>query len=146
MSIPFAKLFSRFLVLLCTVLVLRNSALASDNWTSYRGPTDQGHADSANLPLKWSESENVAWKIKLPGKGRSTPAVWGDRIWLTTATEDGKELSALSIDKNTGEILLNKLLHKVEKPQPCHAMNSYATPSPVIEDGRVYLSYGSPYL
>ncbi|MCC6123761.1 MAG: PQQ-binding-like beta-propeller repeat protein [Pirellulales bacterium] len=125
---------------------MTNSAFAADNWTSYRGPTDQGHADSANLPLHWNETENVAWKIKLPGKGRSTPVIWGDRLWLTTATPDGKELSALCIDKHSGEILIEKLLHKVEKPQGCHPMNSYATPSPTIEEGRVYVSYGSPYL
>lgn len=146
MSIPFAKLFSRLLILLCTILALRSFAMADDNWTSYRGSTDQGHADSANLPLHWSESENVAWKIKLPGKGRSSPVVWGDRIWLTTATEDGKELSVLCVDKNTGEFLINKVIHKVEKPGGCVEMNSYATPSPVIEEGRVYLSYGPAYL
>jgi outer membrane protein assembly factor BamB len=146
MRMRFTKMFSRsWTILLCTIFLPTNFARAGENWPGYRGPTDQGHADSANLPLRWSETENVAWKIKLPGKGRSTPVVWGDRIWLTTATEDGKELSVLSIDKNTGEILLNKLLHKVEKPQSCVAMNSYATPSPVIEEGRLYVNYGSPY-
>jgi outer membrane protein assembly factor BamB len=147
MKTPFTNRFSlRPLVLFCTLLALRSFALADDNWSSYRGPTDQGHANSANLPTHWSESENVAWKIKIPGKGRSTPVVWGDRVWLTTATEDGKELSVLCVDKNSGEILINKLLHKVEKPGGCVDMNSYATPSPVIEEGRVYLSYGPAYI
>jgi outer membrane protein assembly factor BamB len=132
-------------IFLCTIFALTHSALANDNWTSYRGPTDQGHTDAKNLALHWSESENVAWKIKLPGRGHSTPVIWGDRIWLTTATEDGKELSVLCIDKNTGKTLIEKLLYKVEKPQTFHPMNSYASPSPVIEEGRVYVTFGSPY-
>ena len=146
MIFPNNPSFHRHVISLTAVIAMSVSLYAGENWTSYRGPTDQGHADSANLPLHWSESENVAWKIELPGKGRSTPVIWGDRVWLTTATEDGKELSVLCIDKNSGEILINKLLQKVEKPQPCVEMNSYATPSPVIEEGRVYLSYGPAYL
>ncbi len=147
MSIPFAKLFSRrFVLLFCSIAAMQNFAIAADNWTGYRGPTDQGHADSSNLPLHWSETENVAWKIALPGKGRSTPVVWGDRVWVTTATEDGKQLSILCIDKHTGEFLIDRVLHKVEKPGPCVEMNSYATPSPAIEEGRIYLSYGPAYL
>jgi outer membrane protein assembly factor BamB len=137
-----AKLFSFCIA----ALALASAARATDNWPGYRGPTDQGHADSPNLPLHWSETENVAWKIALPGKSRSTPAIWGDRVWATTATEDGKELSVLCIDKNTGEFLINRVLHKVEKPSGCVEMNSYATPSPVVEEGRVYVSYGPAYL
>jgi outer membrane protein assembly factor BamB len=132
--------------LLCLILAMMSSASAIENWTSYRGPTDQGLAAGFNPPLHWSESKNVAWKTPLPGKGCSSPVIWGDRIWLTTATPEGKELSVLCIDKKSGTMLINKLLHKVEKPQSCDPMNSYATPSPVIEEGRIYLSYGSPYL
>ncbi len=135
-----------FAGILCSGLAMLNSASAGENWTSYRGPTDQGHADNSDLPLHWSESNHVAWKTPLPGKGCSTPVIWGDRIWLTTATPEGKELSILCVDKKSGKILINKLLHKVAKPQPCPPINSYATPSPVIEEGRIYLSYGSPYL
>ena len=135
--------FSRFAAVLCLSLAMIDPAVAAENWTSYRGPTDQGHAEDSNLPLHWSESENVAWKMPLPGKGCSTPVIWGDRIWLTTATPEGKELSILCVDKNSGKILINKLLHKVEKPQPCDSMNSYATPSPVIEEGRIYVTFGS---
>jgi outer membrane protein assembly factor BamB len=147
MHIVFGKRLSgRFIEILCLSLAMVSSASALENWTSYRGPTDQGHADDASLPLHWSESDNVAWKTRLPGKGCSTPVIWGDRIWLTTASPEGKELSILCVDKKSGKILINKLLHKVAKPQPCPPINSYATPSPVIEEGRIYLSYGSPYL
>ena len=139
----FAKTFA---LLAGSFFVAASFAWADENWPSFRGPNNQGHADSANLPTKWSEKENVAWKIKLPGKGHSTPVIRGDRLWLTTATEDGKELSVLCIDKNTGEILIDKVLHKVEKPQTLHPVNSYASCTPIIEEGRIYVSFGSPYL
>jgi outer membrane protein assembly factor BamB len=135
----------RSILCFCLFFGLNGIAVSVENWPGYRGPDDRGRAADSHPPIKWSESENVAWKTPLPGKGCSTPAVWGDRVWLTTATEDGKELSVIALDKNTGEIVLNKMLHKVEKPQTCHPLNSYATPSPVVEEGRVYLSYGAPY-
>lgn len=125
------------------LLLLTPSAPAGD-WPNFRGPTDRGLVD-AELPLRWSEDENVAWKTPLSGKAWSSPVIEGDRIWLTNATEDGKELSVACIDKNSGKVLIDRLLHRVEKPQFCIPFNSYASPSPVIEDGRVYVSFGSPY-
>lgn len=121
------------------------AACAGEYWTSYRGPTDQGHSDSTGLPVRWSEAENVAWKTGIPGKAWSSPVIWGDRIWLTTAPEDGTQLSALCVDKHSGKITINKRLHYVAGPQYCHPFNSYASPSPAIEEGRVYVSFGSPY-
>jgi outer membrane protein assembly factor BamB len=117
----------------------------AQEWTSFRGPTDQGHAEAPSLPLKWSEAENVSWKTEVPGKAWSSPVIWGDRIWLADATEDGTQLSALAVDKNTGAVLIRKRLRRVNAPQYCHPFNSYASPSPVIEERRVYVSFGSPY-
>jgi outer membrane protein assembly factor BamB len=121
------------------------AADTGEHWTSYRGPTDQGYCGSVDLPVRWSEGENVAWKTAIPGKAWSSPVIWGDRIWLTSAPEDGTQLSAICVDKNSGKILFTKRLHYVAGPQYCHPFNSYASPSPVIEEGRVYVSFGSPY-
>lgn len=131
--------------LLCLEMLCDGSARAAEHWTSFRGPTDQGHADSARLPARWSERENVVWKTPLAGKAWSSPVIWGDRIWLTNATPDGKQLSVLCLDKNTGKILLDRRLYQVAEPQDNVPFNSYASPSPVIEEGRVYVSFGSPY-
>jgi len=121
-----------------------HGAGAGENWTSYRGPTDQGTCDSVDLPVRWSERENVAWKTPLPGKAWSSPVIWGDRIWLTTATEDGTQLSVICVAKSSGKILHRKQLRLLAAPQYCHPFNSYASPSPVIEEGRVYVSFGAP--
>jgi len=134
-----------FALMLCWSLAAVQATSVGQNWTSYRGPTDQGHYDAAELPVRWSEKENVAWKTPIPGKAWSSPVIWGDRIWLTSAPEDGTQLSAICVDKNSGKILLKKQLYYVAGPQYCHPFNSYASPSPVVEEGRVYVSFGSPY-
>jgi outer membrane protein assembly factor BamB len=133
-------------VLVCGLsLVAVGPASGGEHWPSYRGPTDQGQSDAADLPLRWSESENVAWKTPIPGKAWSSPVIWGDRIWLTNAPEDGTQLFALCVEKGSGKIVLQKQLRYVPAPQYCHPFNSYASPSPVAEEGRVYVSFGSPY-
>lgn len=130
---------------LCLSLAIACSAIGEEHWTSYRGPTDQGHAATADLPVQWSEDKNVVWKTALPGKAWSSPVIWGDRIWVTEAPDSGVSLSAISLDKNSGKIVVKKRLRVVVAPQYCHPFNSYASPSPVIEEGRVYVSFGSPY-
>jgi len=135
----------RFATAFCLGLVMASSVNGAEHWTNYRGPNNQGHTDAKNLPVRWSESENVVWKTAIPGKAWSSPVIWGDRIWLTDAPDSGSLLYAVCIDKNTGKTILRKKLLFVVAPQYCHPFNSYASPSPVVEEGRVYLSFGSPY-
>ncbi|MFV1994186.1 MAG: PQQ-binding-like beta-propeller repeat protein, partial [Verrucomicrobiales bacterium] len=98
-----------------------------------------------NLPIEWGEDKNIAWKLAIDGKAWSSPVIWGDRIWLTNATEDGTRLAALCVDKNSGKIIHKKRLLVNPAPQYSHPFNSYASPSPVIEQRRVYMSFGSPW-
>lgn len=113
-------------------------------WPGYRGPAQDGTAAAGNLPRQWSEAKNVAWKTAIHGRAWSSPVVSGDQIWLSTATEDGRELSVLCVDAETGKIEHDEILFRIEKPQFAHAFNSYASPSPVLEGERVYVSFGSP--
>ena len=114
------------------------------NWPDYRGPARDGISEAANLPLRWGETLNVRWKTQIHGLGWSSPVIWGKQVWLTTATEDGKELSVLCIDRDSGKILLDRKLFDVAKPRPLsNPDNSYASPSPTIEEGRVYAHFGS---
>src|SRR5688572_33108507 len=89
------------------VLFLLFVSLPISDWPQFRGPTGQGVSEEKGLPLTWSENKNIRWKMAIPGKGWSSPVVQGDRIWLTTATEEGKSLRAISIDRNSGAILQN---------------------------------------
>jgi outer membrane protein assembly factor BamB len=130
------------------VALLVVSLAASDpekqNWPEFRGPNGSGLAPAGcNPPVTWNEKEHVRWKIAIHGKGWSSPVVGSKEIWLTTATEDGHELFAVAVDAETGSILHDIKVFDVEKPEFCHPTNSYASCSPTIEAGRVYVHFGS---
>ena len=138
---------TRFGFVLCWPLLLAGAAQATDlNWPQFRGPRGDGYTTSTNLPLRWSEEQNVKWKTAIHGRAWSSPVVWGGQIWLTTAAENGRELFAVCVDAGTGRILRDLKLFDVEKPQYAHPFNTYASPTPVVEEGRVYFSFGAPGL
>ncbi|MEP7272347.1 MAG: PQQ-binding-like beta-propeller repeat protein [Acidobacteriota bacterium] len=122
-----------FLLLVCS----------GQDWPEFRGPGGQGISDEKGLPLVWSETRNVRWKVPVPGRGWSSPAIQGDRIWLTTATENGKSLRAICLDRNTGAISQNVEVFRVQEIGPIHAKNSQASATPVLEGDRVYLHFGA---
>ena len=132
----------RTLIASLLVVVLSHVARA-ENWPQFRGPDGQGHATTTNLPTSWSETENVTWKVPLPGEGWSSPVVWGEQIWLTTALEGGKSLRALCVDRTSGKLVHNVEVFKIDEPESVNAKNSYASPTPVIEEGRVYVHFGT---
>jgi outer membrane protein assembly factor BamB len=117
---------------------------AEDNWPQFRGPNGDGHSDAKGLPVEFGEGVKVKWKTATHGKAWSSPVVWGNEVWVTTATEDGTELGVMAFDKTTGKVLHDRVLFKVATPQFCHKFNSYASPTPVIEEGRLYVSFGAP--
>ena len=126
----------------CLFLLLTVSVSAQD-WPEFRGPTGQGYSDERGVPLNWSETRNVQWKVAIPGKGWSSPAIQGDRIWLTTATEEGKSLRAICLDRNTGAILQNVEIVRRKDPGQINGKNSHASPTPVLEGDRIYLHFGT---
>ena len=127
-----------------SVLTLAICLLAADPWPDFRGPRGDGTSEARDIPLAWSEASLVRWKTPIHGRGWSTPAVGDGKVWLTTATEDGKEMSAVGVDLATGRILLDLVLFRNESPQPLgNPVNSYASPSPVVEEGRVWVHFGS---
>lgn len=113
------------------------------NWPGYRGPNGDGHSIATNLPLQWSEQKNVRWKTAIVGKAWASPVVWGDQVWLSNATEKGDKLSAIALSLSTGKIIHDIPLFTIEKPMFNLPTNSYASPTPVIEEGRVYIHFGS---
>jgi outer membrane protein assembly factor BamB len=126
----------------CLTLCLAATALIQD-WPEFRGPTGQGHSDERGLPLTWGEDKNVKWKVAIPGRGWSSPAIQGDRIWLTTATEEGQSLRAVSVDRNNGTILQNIEVFRLKSTGSINSKNSQASPTPIIEGDRVYLHFGA---
>jgi outer membrane protein assembly factor BamB len=128
---------------LFVVLIALRLGAAETNWPEFRGPTGDGLSTSTNLPLRWSEEQNVKWKTPIHGKAWSSPVIWGRQVWLTTATTNGQELSAVCVDPDTGRVLQDLKLFDVAKPQYCIPFNSYASPTPAIQAGRLYVTFGS---
>ena len=136
MKIPFAPITLSLAMSLGTVL-------AADNWPELRGPDRDGHADARKLPLTWSETNHVVWKTPIHDLGWSSPVIWGDQIWLTTAAEDGQRLFAVCVQRDTGKITRDIQVFATEKPDHVASVNSYASPTSAIEAGRVYVHYGT---
>jgi outer membrane protein assembly factor BamB len=132
---------SRFVLL--AVILLAAPLQADDNWPAFRGPTGDGHSTARGLPTTWSEKENIRWKTPIPGKAWSSPVIWGKQIWMTNAPEDGKELRAVCVDRESGKVIHDVQVFDNPKPAFCIPFNSYASSTPVIEEGRFYAHYGS---
>lgn len=132
----------RFCLVLCAVLTAR-VALAGDAWPQFRGPDGQGHTDATNLPTTWSEDENVAWKVSVPGRGWSSPVILSNRLWMTTALDDGHSMRALCLDRASGRTVWDVEVFTVDDPEKINAKNSYASPSPIIEGNRLWVHFGT---
>jgi outer membrane protein assembly factor BamB len=158
----------RGLTITAALLALATSLLAraSDaDWPQFRGPGARGVAENPNLPDRWSATENVAWKTEIPGRGWSSPIVWGNRVFLTTVVNlgeseapkkglyfGGERLSPVKaehqwkvfcLDLACGKVLWERLVHRGEPAMPIHIKNSYASETPVTDGQRVYAYFGN---
>lgn len=124
-------------------LALLPLLVSAENWTEFRGPTGQGHSREFGLPVVWSETENVAWKVPIPGRGWSSPVLAGEQIWLTTALDNGRSLRALCLDRETGRLVHDVEVFQLPDPGPVHQKNSHASPTPVLDGDRIYLHFGA---
>jgi outer membrane protein assembly factor BamB len=135
---PRSRVLALSLIVLCAATVQLRA-----QWPQFRGPDGMGTV-SGDLALTWAEDTNVRWKTAIHGRAWSSPIVLGSQIWITTASEDGRELYGLAIDRESGKIVHDLKLFDVARPQYAHPFNSYASPTPVAEPGRVYITFGSP--
>ena len=127
---------------LIVFMIVSSQFAAFADWPQFRGPDGQGHADTDSIPLNWSETKNVTWKTPVPGQGYSSPVIVGDQIWMTTATDEGKSLRAVCVDRASGT-----LVHEVEVLSPTdvgtkHGLNGFASPTPVLDDEHVFVHFG----
>jgi len=133
----------RFVVLTLAALATGITLQAGDTWPQFRGPDANGYSDAKKLPLVWSADKGVVWKTPIHDRGWSSPVVWKDQIWLTTATADGKKLYALCVNRDSGKVVHDIHVFDVEKPDKIAAVNSYASPTGAIEEGRAYVHFGT---
>ena len=124
-----------FAVLCCTAPAL------ADNWPQFRGPSGQGNSAEKGLPTKWGPSENIAWKVPVPGEGWSSPIVWGDRVFVTAATDDGTTCRVICFARRDGRLMWNTQVFKQDNERK-QEKNSLATPTPATDGRRVYAFFG----
>ena len=114
------------------------------DWPEFRGPTGDGVAPAGcDPPVTWSETDNVRWKVPVRGRGWSSPIIADGRVWVTTATATGTELSALCFDRATGRTLHDLTLFSGLVQPDIRQFNTYATPTPALADGKLYAHFGS---
>lgn len=145
---------------------LAHPASAAD-WPQWRGADGQGHAEGKGYPITWSDTQNIAWKTAIPGRGWSSPVIVGNQVWMTTAIEvpidpakekerlktntgdqpltllEAAKFHAVCVDKETGKLLHDVELHVERDPQWVHKLNTYASGTPVAEEGRLYCHFGT---
>ena len=155
-------------LLLSSVLCLQcffvGNAAIGENWPTWRGPTGQGVSRENDLPVTWSATENVRWKVALPDEGNSSPVVWGDRVFLTQASEKtrwpperdpkippgtssggvavAEKRSLMCFDRTTGKLLWQRDT-VFDEPEPTHHTNPFCSATPVTDGERVIASHGS---
>ncbi len=132
-------------IVLLLLITLHARFAYSQDWPQFRGPAGQGHASEAALPVEWSETENLMWKIPVPGQGWSSPVVADGRIWLTTAIVDQEvaSLRAIAFDVETGMEIVNSEVFHMTGAVLLNLKNSHASPTPVVEGDRVYVHFGA---
>jgi len=128
-------------VILILVVFGSIATLCAGNWPQFRGPTTQGRSAETGLPLNWSATNNVVWKTPIPGESWSSPIVWNDRVFLTTATDNGQTCRVLALDAKSGKILWDKEVFQqsLRRKEDRH---SYATPTPATDGKRIYACFG----
>ena len=137
-----------FNVSLTLTLLCLLTCRATADWPQFRGPTGQGHAASADLPIEWDAQQGVAWKVSVEGLGWSSPVVVDDRIYLTSAVPQGKDVQLLTAECRSladGSLVWRRELHRQEGEVEMHKKNSHASPSPLVDGDRVYVHFG-PHL
>lgn len=116
---------------------------AADNWPAWRGAGGQGHSAEKSLPLQWSATENVRWKVPLPGPGNATPVVWGDRIFVPQSLDEGgKQRALLCLRRSDGKELWRQVV-PFEGQETTHKDNPFCSASPATDGERVVVSFGS---
>ncbi len=131
-----------------TIFALTVSTFAAEaDWPEFRGRTGQGISAAVQVPTKWSATENIAWKVALPGKGWSSPVVAAGKIYVTTALGEsatGATLHALCLDAKSGKLLWNTEVFKASAgaTSAMHKKNSLASPTPIVTADRLFVHFG----
>jgi outer membrane protein assembly factor BamB len=122
-------------------LLIVAACARGQEWTRFRGPNGSGVSTATTVPARWTEKD-VNWKVRLPGVGHSSPVLWGERIFLTSGEEDSGKRIVLCLHVQDGRRLW--LREFAGERHGKHQDNSFASATPAVDEGRVYVSWGNP--
>lgn len=135
-----SRIASSFALTVLSVAFALNAC--ATNWPNWRGPNGDGSSPETDLPMKWSETENIRWRVDLPDHGNSTPIVWGDKIIVTQAIEQDHFRSTMAFDLKTGKQLWQSGTI-YDQEESTHDDNPYCAASPVTDGKTIVSTYGS---
>ena len=131
----------RFLISALALLIINALSITNaQNWPCWRGPNGDGTSIETSIPLRWDSVTNVEWKIPVPGTGYSSPVIWKDKLFLTTALNETQEKVLLCYDIKNGDLLWQKTVLKTRFENK-HDNNSYASGTPATDGTLVYVSF-----
>jgi hypothetical protein len=113
---------------------------AAEEWPAWRGPRGDGTSHESGIPIRWSRNDNIAWKLRIPGTGHSSPVIHGDRIFLTTCLENAGKRVLLCVDRREGKLLWERVV-LTAKLEEKHRLNSYASSTPATDGRLVWVSF-----
>jgi outer membrane protein assembly factor BamB len=141
------KKMNRCQLTLLGILVLLGSSVRAENWAHWRGPVGNGTAN-ANPPITWSDTENVKWKVAIPGRGSGSPVVWEQQVFVVTAVPSTKQAELLQFkllcfDRQTGKLNWERIAVEAIPHQETHSTNGFASASPCTDGKHIYAHFGS---
>src|SRR5436309_12162255 len=122
------------------ILVVLCQSSWADNWPQWRGPRGDGTSAETGIPVRWSEMENVLWRIPIPGKGHSSPVVWGDRVFVTTCLEKDQKRVLLCLNRRDGKTIWQRTV-LTALLEPKHQLNSYASSTPATDGHIIWITF-----
>lgn len=143
-------MLQRFFLATSALTIFCVSAVFAEDWPEFRGPTGQGIVASGKLPIEWSPTKNIVWKQAIPGLGWSSPVIHDGQVYLTSAVpiagaaENDRSLQAICLEATSGKLLWQTDINRQEgaKAPKIHSKNSHASPTPLIQDGKMYVHFG----
>jgi outer membrane protein assembly factor BamB len=134
-------LHSPLTIALLTAAFAGNPGMGAEpDWPRWRGPHADGHSHEQYLPIEWN-ADSIVWRAELPGEGQSSPVIWGDRIFLTSALDAGRQRLVFCVDRRNGRVVWQQVAWRGE-PEPSHEMNGWASATCVTDGERVYAFFG----
>ncbi len=130
----------RLKVLTALSLLFTAGSATAENWPGWRGPRGDGTSLETKVPVRWSDTDNIAWKVEIPGTGHASPVVWEDRVFIVTCLKEETQRVLICLDRRSGKTLWQRTVLKAPL-ETKHNLNSFASGTPVTDGEFIYVTF-----